>query len=129
MPEWSVGHIDSSGADTVNNLWVRTGFIDLSEVDFDYIYKSVATTVYLFEYGSDQSFIRRDTLNVSGRNVITLNSNAAYIRIATPKTVDTRIVVKPPYAQKRDVSVLMRGADNISLKCVHHDNFSRTMTG
>lgn len=133
----SVGTLNiSTGEETVNNTQIRTDYINISDVKLKGYSASVAASVNVIEYDSNKTFIRRKLYNNTGVNDFLYDSNTVYVRIFWLASKEVKLLQDVPFVMASEKQQLIDGLrinisdiKNLSEKCVHHDNFSRTMTG
>ena len=131
------GSIDSSnGEDVDSTSMIRCGFIDLSTSRVTGYYAERAASFNLVEYDENKSFVKRTLINTVGFVTFTYQPSTAYIRYTYLKARSVDVFLDVPFAEKADVAQISESVGSVSNiipllseECVHHDNFSRTMTG
>lgn len=133
----SVGTLNTStGEEVVNNIQVRTDYINISDAKLKGYSAPVAASVSVIEYDSNKAFIRRKLYNNTGVNDFLYASNTVYVRITWLASREVKLLQDVPFVTASEKQQVIDGLrinisdiKNLSEKCVHHDNFSRTMTG
>lgn len=134
---WEPGILNTStGADAVNNTYIRSEYINIQEYKIKGYYAPVEAGINVIEYASDKSFIRRRLYNTTGVVEFAYDSNTAYIRITYIAARTVKILQEVPFMMEGEKQQIIDGLQinianikNLSEKCVHHDNYSRTETG
>lgn len=126
----------STGIEVVNNSYVRTDYINIADTKIKGYSAPVAASVSVIEYDSSKTFIRRRLYNNTGINNFLYSDNAVYVRISWIASRTVKLLQDVPFVTASDKRQIIDGLrinisdiKNLSEKCVHHDNFSRTMTG
>lgn len=135
--DWEPGILNTStGEEEVNNLHIRTQYINKNDYAIKGYYAPVAASLQVFEYDADKTFIRRKIYNSTGYVDFEYDSNTVYIRMAYLSARVLKVLQFVPFianSEKQQIIDSMRlniaEIKNLSEKCVHHDNFSRTETG
>lgn len=127
----------SDGAEIVLNKMLRTKHIPIPDSNVIGFLTETASGMNLMEYDSSKNFVKRTLFsNNTGVTQFNYQSNTAYIRLTWLKAMDIKILQDTPYISKSEKSAIVSGmatainiVDKMSESCIHHDNFSRTMSG
>lgn len=132
------GTFDTSTAvEKINNTMIRTPYISLADSNVYAFFAEVAAGLHLFEYDDSKNFIKRTYFgNNTGITKFAYQSTTAFIRLTWLKAREIKILQKNPFVTQSEKDTIMSGIatlpaikDSLSEKCIHHDNFSRTMSG
>lgn len=131
--EWETGGIDTSGADISSGGLRRTGFISLEDSKMYGVVQNTSGNWFMFEYDSSQTFIKRTALNSTSKRPLAFDANTAYIRFSRAATIEVTLFAESPFAINDNLVSAVSASrviiPQMSQKCIHHDNFARTMTG
>ena len=126
----------STGEEVVNNTQVRTDYINIVDTKVKGYSAPLVASVNVIEYDSSKTFIRRKLYNGTGINNFLYTDNTVYIRIFWLASREVKLLQDVPFVTASDKRHIIDGMrinisdiKNLSEKCIHHDNFSRTMTG
>ena len=132
------GTFDTSTAvEKINNTMIRTPYISIADSNVYAFFSEVAAGLNLFEYDDSKNFIKRTYFgNNTGITKFAYQSTTAFIRLTWLKAREIKILQKNPFVTQSEKDTIMSGIatlpaiiDILSEKCIHHDNFSRTMSG
>ena len=134
--DWTPGALDdSTGAEKINNNYRRTDYIHVNNNHIKgYSASGIVGYIYVFEYASDKTYIQRKLYSSNGVNDFSYNQNTVYIRLVAHKsTSNIDILQTSLLAEKQQIisgaQINVADIPDLSEKCIHHDNFSRTMSG
>jgi len=126
----------STGVEVVNNSYVRTDYINISDYKIIGYYAPVNPGLNVIEYASDKTFVKRTLYSATGIVNINFNEATVYVRYTWIGARTLKILQSVPFmmgTEKQQIidrsKIEIENIKNLSEQCIHHDNFSRTMTG
>jgi hypothetical protein len=123
----------STGEEDVNNSFVRTDYINIADYKITGYYAPISASLNVIEYASDKTFVKRTLYNNTGVVNISFNNATAYVRFTWLQNKTVKILQSAPFMVSSEKQQIIDGLKlgianikNLSEKCIHHDNFSRT---
>lgn len=128
------GLLNTSGQEEASTAYVRTDFIEASKANLIAFYATTSPYFAMMEYDTSKTFLKRNYYNLTGVvSLPSLQSSTVYVRFTYVKSSVVKLYQYVPFADKTVFNSVAGSIRNIitsmSEECVHHDNFSRTMTG
>lgn len=126
----------STGAEVVNNSYVRTDYINIFDYKINGYYAPVNPGLNVIEYASDKTFVKRTLYSATGIVNIVFNEATVYVRYTWLGNCALKILQSVPFmmgTEKQQIidrsKLEIANIKNLSEQCIHHDNFSRTESG